>query len=419
MEVAVVGMLDEREQALRLLKERIEARGHRAFLIDISMGVGGIVACLKPHVSNEEVARAGGTSMEEIRSSLVKERQKATCAMSDGLTRKLVELQTAGRIGGVIAVGGMTGTSISLPALRALPFGFPKALVSSAAAMPAYAGKFSEYFGVRDIAVLHSVVDTVGLNPLIRSLMINGAGLICGMVESSEPITQDERPSIALTEFGFCDRGAEAVRTILKAKGYNVVSFHATGLGDRAAEDLVGQGLFQAFIDLVPAGLSEHILGGNRDAGPHRLEAAVTRGVPYILSPCGFDMLSCGPIERRDKGDPLWTSRKLSQRKLLVQDAMRVQARTTAQEMRLVARAVAEKLNRHPRKKQVRFLLPMRGFSSLSGQGGALHDLEADRVFVTSLRENLDSDIVVREVDAHINDPAFARAVAEALGEVI
>lgn len=415
MKILVIGMLDEREDGLSLLKSRIEQRGHDPILIDITIGTGAIAPSLKAHITNEEVAKAGGTTIGEIREVLTRERDRATSMMADGLARKVLECYKSGRLDGIIAVGGMTGTFLSLTAMKALPFGVPKVLISSTVAMPAYARRLSEYLGLRDITVMNTVVDTVGLNPLVRRLMINGAGAICGMVEGIEPIKKETRPSVALTEFGFCDQCAHYVREGLEKLNCNPISFHATGLGDRAAEDLVGQGLLDAFIDLVPASLGEHILGGNRDAGPNRLEAAVSQAIPYILTPCGFDMLSCGPIERRDKDDPLWVSRKLADRKLLLQDAMRVQARTTAEEMSQVARVVAEKLNKHREKSLVKFLIPTRGFSSLSGEGAVLYDPEADSAFVDELRKRLDPEIRIVEIEVHINTPEFARAVVEAL----
>jgi len=414
MTIAVCGMLDEREEGLRLLKEQIEQKGHKTILIDFSIGTGGIKTSLQADITCDEVARAGGMSIDKIRETLAKEREKATSAMAEGLARKVLELYQAGELKGIIAVGGMTGTFMSITAMKALPFGVPKLLISSVTAMPAYAGRLAQYFSVRDITVMHSVVDTVGLNPLVRSLMVNGAGAICGMVEKYEPPQKEAKPSIAITEFGFCDKGAYYVRELL-AKDHNFVSFHAQGLGDRAVEDLVGQGLFEGFVDLVPANLGEYLLGGNRAAGPDRLEAAVKQGIPYILTPCGFDMISCGPIERKDKNDPLWVSRKLAERKMLVQDAMRVQVRTNAEEMQTIARAVAEKLNKHQKKKLVKFVIPTRGFSSLSVEGGALYEPDTDQVFVKELRKGLDSEIQIIEVDTHINTPEFARAVAEAL----
>jgi uncharacterized protein (UPF0261 family) len=302
--------------------------------------------------------------------------------------------------------------------MKRLPFGVPKLMVSSVAAMPAYAKKLSEYFGVRDITVMHSVVDTVGMNPLVRRLMLNGAGAICGMVEAGESAKDKARPSIALTEFGFCDKGAHYVRERLDSK-FDTISFHATGIGEKAAVDLVGQGLFEAFIDMVPGGFSEYLLGGNRSAGPGRLDAGIAQGKPYILTPCGFDMISCGPIQRRDDKDPLWTTRRLAERKLLLQDAVRVQARISIEEGQMIAREVAEKLNQSPNKKMIKFVLPTKGFSSISVEGGALYDPESDRAFIDALKANLDSEIDIVEVDNHINTPEFADAVVEALDKAM
>jgi len=418
MSIVIVGMLDEREEALQIIKDQIETRGHRATLIDISIGTGAIISSLKPDVTGDEIARLGGTTLEEIKKTPAQEREKVTFRMAEGLTRKVLNLYKTGELQGIIAIAGMTGSFLSLTAMKSLPFGLPKLLISSVTAMPAYANRLSEYFSLRDITVMHSVVDTVGLNSLVRALAVNGANAICGMVEGFEPLKREERPSIAITEFGFCDKGAHYVRDLLE-KEYNLVSFHATGLGDRAAVDLVSQGFFEAFIDLVPASFSEYLFGGNRASGPNRLDAATHLPIPYLLSPCGFDMISCGPIERKDKGDPLWVSRKLAERKLLIQDAMRVQARTSAEEMETIAKAVAEKLNQYENKKLVKFIIPRKGFSSLSVEGGALYDPESDQVFVEALKKYLDPEIDRVEVNSDINHSEFARAVVEALREAL
>ncbi|RJR33035.1 MAG: hypothetical protein C4576_29045 [Desulfobacteraceae bacterium] len=418
MSIAVVGMLDEREDGLKIIMDTIDRKGHKASLIDISIGTGAIAAELRPRVSCAEVAAAGGSSIEKIRGMLAKEREKATSAMATGLGKVLQDLLTRGEMEGVIAVGGMTGTFITLSAMKQLPFGVPKLMISSVVAMPSYSKQLSEYLGVRDITVMHTVVDTVGLNPLVRTLMINGAGAICGMVEASKGPQKETKPSIALTEFGFCEKGAHYVRGLLEEK-YSLVSFHATGVGEKAACDLVGQGLFAAFIDLVPGGFSEYLLGGNRAAGPERLDAGIRTGRPYILTPCGFDMISCGPIQRRDQGDSLWVSRKLAERKLLVQDAIRVQARTSPEEVQTIAREVAKKLNGHPNKALVKFVVPTRGFSSISVEGGALHDPACDRIFTEELKRSLDPQIEVLEVDSHINTPEFASALVDALKKIM
>ncbi|MFC1884048.1 Tm-1-like ATP-binding domain-containing protein [Thermodesulfobacteriota bacterium] len=414
MTIAVIGMLDEREEGLRLIKEQVEYQDHETILMDISIGTGAIESGLTPDIDSNMIAQAGGAEIEGVRQMLAKQRDQATATMADGLGKKLVELHRKGKIRGVIAVGGMTGTFICLSAMKRLPFGMPKLMISSVAAMPAYAKKLSEFFGVRDITVMHSVVDTVGMNPLVRGLMRNGAGAICGMVDAGEPERDKARPSIALTEFGFCDKGAHYVRERLDSE-FDTISFHATGIGEKAAVDLVGQGLFEAFIDMVPGGFSEYLLGGNRSAGPDRLDAGIEQGKPYIMTPCGFDMISCGPIQRRDDKDPLWTSRKLAERKLLLQDAVRVQARTNIEECQLIAHEVAEKLNLCPDKKLIKFVIPLRGFSSISVEGGVLYEPESDKAFINALKAKLDSAIDIVEVDTHINTPEFADAVVDAL----
>ncbi len=418
MAIVAVGMLDEREEGLQLIVNQIEKRGHQPLLIDISIGTGAIESSLKADIDNATLAIAGGSTIDAVRQMLAGERDRATAVMADGLGKTIEELYGEGTLQGVIAVGGMTGTFITLSAMKLLPFGVPKVLISSVAAMPAYAKKLAEYFGVRDITVMHSVVDTVGLNPLVKRLMINGAGAICGMVEAEEPTVAEVKPSIALTEFGFCDKGAHYVRELLE-KDFNIISFHATGIGEKAAMDLVGQNLFEAFIDLVPAGFSEYLMGGNRNAGPERLEAGINHGKPYILTPCGFDMISCGPIQRRDEDDPLWKSKQLADRKLLLQDAIRVQARTSIEEMQTIAKEVADKLNQSRNKKLIKFVLPTRGFSSLSVEGGALYEPESDQAFIESLKQYLDDDISIREVDADINTPEFAGAVVESLEQAL
>ena len=258
----------------------------------------------------------------------------------------------------------------------------------------------------------------MGMNPLVRKLMINGAGAISGMVEEFEPEKKGEKPSVALTEFNFCEQGAHYVRDLIE-KDFNVISFPATGLGEKAAEDLVNQGLFEAFIDLVPAGFGEFLLGGNRDAGPDRLNAGINQCIPYILSPCGFEMISCGPLKRKDENDPLWVSRNLAERKLFIQDGIRVQARTAPEEMQTIARATAEKLNKGKNKKLIKFIIPKKGFSSVSMEGGALYDAASDRAFIEELINHVDPEIEIIEVDAHINTNEFARAVEDVLNQTL
>jgi uncharacterized protein (UPF0261 family) len=411
MSILIVGMLDEREEALGIIKDCIEKRGHNACLIDISIGTGAIIPTLRPDISCDELnelaikkAGAAGTP-----------KSTATSLMTEGLKEKVLTLHRSGELQGIIAITGMTGALITLPAMRELPFGIPKLLISGATIMPVHAGQFANYFALRDITVMHTVVDTVGMNPLVRTLAVNGANAIAGMVEGSGSSLKEGKPSVAITEFGFCDKGAHYIRENLQAS-YELVSFHATGVGDKAAMDLVPQGIFRAFIDLVPGAFTEHLLGGNRGvAGPGRLDLAANLSIPYIFCPGGFDMISCGPVERRDKDDPLWSSRKLAERKLYLQDRARVQARMGPDEMEQIAIATSERLNAYQLKPRVKVLIPLKGFSSLSVEGGPLHDPVCDDIFKITLKARLDPAIDVIEVNADINSPAFAKAVTEAL----
>lgn len=415
MSIAVVGMLDEREEALRIIRDQIERRGHKALLIDITVGTGAIKPVLKPDITSRELlelASKSGKAPEQSETGV-------TAAMAEGLKIKVLELHGSGELEGIIAVTGMTGALISLAAMKALPFGVPKLLISGATAQPAHAGQFANYFAVRDITVMNTVVDTVGMNILVRTLAVNGANAIAGMVEGREAAPREDKPSVAITEFGFCEKGAHYIREILE-KDYDLVSFHATGLGDKAVMDLLPQGIFRAFIDLVPGAFSENLLGGNRGfVGPHRLDAASLLPIPYIFCPGGFDIISCGPIERKDRNDPLWISRRLAERKLYLQDPARVQARMSPQETEYVAAAAAGKLNQYQGKKRVKVILPRKGFSSLSVEGGPLYDPGSDSIFVNTLKAHLDPGIEVVEVDSDINSPVFAEAVASALARAM
>jgi uncharacterized protein (UPF0261 family) len=418
MAIVVCAMLDEREDGVLLIKEYIEARGHTTIVVDFSIGTGGIQPRLQADVTWEQLAAAGGADPGTLRSRLSGERDKVTAAMAAGLVSTVGELHRTGVLQGIIAVGGMTGTMISLPTLKSLPFGLPKVLISSTAALPFYAGLFAQYFSISDVTVMHTVVDTVGMNAMLSTLLRNGAGAISGMVESFRPPAKKTKPAIAITEYGFSEQAAHYVRERLEDR-FDIVSFHAQGIGDLAVEHLMAQGLFEGCIDLVPSAIGEYLLGGNRPSGPNRLESAGVAGIPYVLAPCGFDIVSCGPIERKDRNDPLWVSRKLAERKMFIQDSARVQVRTSAEEMRTFARAVAKKLNVYPDRSLVKFLIPTRGFSALGAEGGPLHEPDTDRAFTEELRAALDPQIQVIEVDTHLNSPEFAKAVVEAFDDLL
>jgi uncharacterized protein (UPF0261 family) len=184
--------------------------------------------------------------------------------------------------------------------------------------------------------------------------------------------------------------------------------------------EIIPQGSFKAFVDLVPGAFSEYLLGGNRcNSGPNRLDIASGLSIPYILCPGGFDIISCGPLERKDRKDALWESRRLAERKLYIQEHPRVQARMSAEEMGYIASSAAERLNLYRQKERVKIIIPLRGFSSLSVEGGPLYDPESDKMFSVTLKKHLDPEIKIIEIDTDINSKEFAAAVAKTLMQAL
>ena len=409
--IVILSTLDTKGEEAEYLKGRIEALGFKTILMDTS--VGGEPK-IRPDISSEEVAAAGGGNIRDIRAS--KNTGEVTPIMVKGASLKALELLAKGELDGIISFGGASNTTSATTVMKALPFGIPKFMVSSTASMPAYAAL---YIGTKDITMMHSVVDISGVNDLTKAVLERAAGGICGMAAASDGAVKPKStsPLIALSTFKFAEECGQHAMALLEKKGYTVIPFHAQGMGDKAMEELIDQGLFNAVVELVPAGVSEELLGGNRAAGPHRLEAAGRVGIPQVITPCGFDMLSCGPLGRREKGDPLWTTRELAKRKIFIPDEFRVQARTSAAELLEVAASVAQKLNQA--KGPVKVFIPVKGWSTLSVEGADLYDPEADAVFAPSLREHLRPGIEVAELPMEMNSPEFAEALVAALEEMM
>jgi len=409
--IVILSTLDTKGEEANYLKDLIKAQGFKALLLDTSIGREPTLA---PDISSEEVARLGGGNIQEIRAS--RNTGQVTPIMIKGATLKVQELLAKGLLDGIIAFGGASNTTSATTVMKALPFGIPKLMVSSTASMPAYAAK---YIGTKDITMMHSVVDISGINDLTKAVLERAAGGICGMAAASggpvKPLSTS--PLIAMTTFKFAEECGQHAMALLEKKGYTVIPFHAQGIGDSAMEELTEQGLFHGVLDLVPAGVIEELLGGNRAAGPHRLEAAGRMGIPQVLTPCGFDMLSCGPLSRREAGDPLWTSLRLAERKIFIPDEFRVAARTRGDEVCRVAEVIGRKLNES--KGSVKFFIPTHGWSSLSTEGADLYDPATDGLFAPALKKGLRPDIEVSELPMELNSPEFAEALVTALDSMV
>ena len=405
--IVMLCSLDTKAAEAQYLADCIAQQGADPISVDIGYGRPPEASAT---ISAADVAQAAGSDIDSVYA--MDDTGAASTLMMQGAIILVQQLIEQGRCDGIIAFGGASNTTVATGVMKAVPIGIPKLMISSAAAMPAYSGM---YFGSRDITIMNAVVDMSGLNEITRAILKRGAGGICGMAAVSDGGVEPSRDSqlIAVSSFRFSDACSQQVMKLLEERGYTPLPFHAQGVGENAMENLVGQGMFLGVIDVVPAGLSERMLGGNRAAKPDRLEAAGRVGIPQVIATSGFDMISCGPIARRDRGDPLWQQRRLAERQYMIPDRFRVEARTTAEEVAEIGWAVAEKLNRAGT--PARVVVPTRGWSTLSVEGAELYNPKADAAFVPALREALDDKTRVLEVDAELNSERFARTLVDEL----
>ena len=392
--IAILGTMDTKGVEHAFVADCIRQRGHKVLIIDVgTMGEPG----LKPDVTRAEVAKAADVDFAALVAK--KDRGESVTAMSRGAPIILARFAEEKRIGGVISLGGGGGTAIATAAMRALPIGFPKLMVSTLAS-----GNTAPYVGVKDIVMFPSVVDVAGLNRISRQLLARAAGAICGMVETQPPAAAD-KPIIVASQFGNTTPCIEHAKKLMEAAGYEVIVFAATGTGGRTMESLIETGLVAGVLDVTTTEWADELVGGVLTAGPTRLEAAARRGVPAVVSTGCLDMVNFGPPET--------VPAKFSGRKFYQHNPQVTLMRTTADECAQLGRKLAEKLNLSTG--PVTVLLPLRGGSMISAPGGPFHDTNADAVLYTSLQAALRSDIPVKELDCAINEPAFAEACARSL----
>jgi uncharacterized protein (UPF0261 family) len=353
-------------------------------------------------ITPQEIAQAAGKSLEEITAS--RDRSMATRVMEAGAMKKIRELDSLKKVDGIIAVGGATIALVGAHIMEGFPFGVPKVIVCPAA-MPAY---INLWFSTMDVAIMQSIVEFAGLNELLKDVLARAAGAICAMAEEASPSGSLRVPkgSIAITQFGFTDNCGKYVRQYLEEKGYVVYPFHAQGISDRAMDSLIEQGYFDGVIEIAPGGVIEEIFEGHRAAGPKRLEAAGKRGIPQVIAPGSINLTGCG-ITRKHR------EKYATRERVLKIDEIRAMTRFNDEELRIGAKAYAEKLNQA--RGSVSILFPLRGWTSLDREGSILYDPQKDRVFVEELIKNLKPEIEIVEVDCNLEDPPFALALVEKL----
>ena len=394
--IAVLGTLDTKGDEHAFVTRLIQTRGHKTLAIDV--GILGH-AQFKPDISRDEVASAAGVTISEIVTR--GDRGEAVKAMATGAPIIVLELFRLGRIDGIISLGGGGGTAIGTAAMRALPIGFPKVMVSTLAS-----GNTAQYVGSKDIVMFPSIVDVAGLNHISREILTRATGAVCGMVEiGSASRSEVDKPVIVASMFGNTTECVQAARKILEAAGFEVLVFHATGVGGRTMESLVETGMVAGVLDVTTTEWADELVGGVLSAGPSRLEAAARNGVPAIVAPGCLDMVNFM--------GPRTIPEKFSGRVFYSHNPQVTLMRTTASECAELGRVIASKLNLSTG--PVTVLLPLRGISVISAAGQPFHDPAADLALFESLKAALKPGIEVKELDCTINDPVFAAACASAL----
>lgn len=396
--IAIIGTFDTKGTEFEFIKKLVREQG----LDTLCIHAGAFEPLFAPDVSNAEVAASVGVSMEEISSK--RDRAFATDVMSRGAEKLIPELYAQGRFDGIISVGGSGGTSMATPAMRALPIGVPKVMVSTMAS-----GNVSQYVGTSDVVMFPSVVDAEGLNAISMEIFSNAVNAVVGMVKNKKPLAHENKPIIAATMFGVTTPCIKTAKAYLEEQGYEVLVFHATGTGGRTMETLINAGFIKGVLDITTTEWCDELFGGVLNAGSHRLEAAGACGVPQVVSVGALDMVNFGPLDT--------VPEQYRGRNLYKHNPTMTLMRTTKEENIRLGEVIAEKLN--AAKSPTALMLPLRGVSAIDGEGQPFNDPEADKALFDTLRANIGSNVELIELDSNVNDDAFALAAAKKLLELM
>lgn len=400
--ILIIGTFDTKAEEFAFLRQRVLGRGFPVLMMNI--GVLGSTDLFKIDIEADVVARAAGADLAMLQQR--RDRGEAMKAMAAGAPRVVQDLYRGRKIDGVIGMGGTGGTSVITAAMRALPIGFPKLCVSTAAG-----GDVSVFVGTSDLVMFPSVVDVAGLNRVSRVIISRAAGAICGMTEVWPPPAKDDKPIIAASMFGNTTDCVTACRAALNERGYEVLVFHAVGSGGRTMESLVRDGLIDGVLDITTTEWADELCGGVFSAGPERLSAPGQQGVPHVIVPGCVDMVNFGPPETvpqqyRENG-----------RLFYEWNPAVTLMRTNVAENERLGEIFAQKANAATG--PVAFLLPLRGVSLLDGDGQPFCDRDADAAMFRAIRDNVRPEIPVVEVNANINDPEFSAKAVEIMLSLI
>ena len=396
--IAVLGTFDSKGQEHAFVAELLKRKGFETLLVD----VGCLEEPLLPvDVKAAEVAAFSGEDWRAVFAR--KDRGECVSLMARAAPVFLAEAVASGRIQGVISLGGGGGTAIATAAMRALPVGFPKVMVTTLAS-----GNTAPYVGTKDVVLFPAVVDVSGINRVSRVIFENAAGAIGGMVEAAEARKSDsaqERPLVVASMFGNTTVCVNKAKERLESAGFEVLVFHATGTGGRAMESLIETGLVSGVLDVTTTEWADELAGGILSAGPGRLEAAGRGRVPTIVTPGCLDMVNFG--------EPKSVPAKYSKRKFYFHNPQVTLMRTSPAECAKLGAILAAKVNAY--KGPVSVLLPLRAVSIISAKGQPFHDPKADAALFDAIRADLDKRIPLIEMDVVVNEPVFAEACASEL----
>lgn len=390
--IAIVGAFDTKYTEFEYLKEKIEKNGLKTLMIHS----GIFPSKLKVDIDNTEIVSLLGEDINNLRKE--KTRGHAVTVMSKSLEVLISNLYKEGAFDGIIGMGGTGGTSTVSPSFRNLPIGFPKVLVSTVA------GKdVSYYVGGSDLIMYPSITDISGLNTISKKIIKNAANMISGMVNYDTEKEVDKK-FIGATMFGLTGPGVEGARDILQKEGYEVVIFHASGTGGAVMEKLIYDGQVEAVLDITPTEIVDELFGGIFSAGEHRLEAAIDKEIPQVISLGALDMINFGPMNTLPEN--------MKNRNAHYHNATTTVVRTTVSENEIIAKTMAKKLNKA--KSKIYIVVPLRGFSELDNKDNVFFDKEANEKLISTLKSEIDNEnIEFVEVDCHINDSAFSKIISD------
>jgi len=397
--IVVLATLDTKGKEASYLKAQIEEYGERVILIDT--GVVGVPKA-RADISREEVSEQGGTPLKALLENPT--REVAAPVMARGAERIVSRLLEAKKIHGIVSMGGTQGTTLSTTVMRTLPYGFPKVMVSTMAS-----GNVGPWVDIKDITMMFSVTDILGLNPVTRMVLANAAGAVCGMAESTIKLEQGKKPLVGVTTVGITTQGAMHACEVLEQEGYETIVFHAIGPGGRAMEQLMREGVITAVLDYATIEVSNEIFGALLAGGTERLCTAGMLGLPQVICP--------GAIEVLVYNEPETVPDEFKDRTLIRHSPKITDLRLDREEMVTVAREVAHRLG-HTKGEAV-FMVPLRGFDSYAVAGEGFFDPEADGAFIEEIKRLLPDNVRVVERELSIEDPAFAREAALTLVALI